>query len=120
MIDNELAESLNKLFHVKENIQEINKVDAIKIKVEIEEKVVNMELNTGTSISIISECGHRRIFSHIKLETKGGGLKLSTIQMKRQIYSYIFKEILNIGIKNPMGNGIFTRDKDLYCWVENG
>lgn len=78
MIDDELAESFNKLFHLKENIQQINRVEPIKIGVEIERKIVSMELDTGASVSIISEYEYRKKFGEIKLETDGLKLQYYT------------------------------------------
>jgi len=70
MIDDELAESFNKLFHLKD-VQQISRVEPIKVEVKIEGKIVNMELDTGASVSIISEYEYRKKFGEIKLETDG-------------------------------------------------
>lgn len=58
-----------RLFHLKENVQQINRVEPIKVEVEIEGKIVNMELDTGVSVSIISEYEYKKHFGEIKLET---------------------------------------------------
>ncbi|XP_022160085.1 uncharacterized protein LOC111026334 [Myzus persicae] len=78
MIDDELAKIFNKLFHLKENVQQINRVEPIKIEKEIEGKIVSMELDTGTSVSIISEHEYRKKFGEIKLETDGLKLQYYT------------------------------------------
>lgn len=47
-------------------------------KVEIEEKIINVELNTGSLVSIISEYEYRKKFWDIRLETDGLKLQFHT------------------------------------------
>lgn len=67
--DDELAESFNRLFHLKEQCQQINRVGPIKVKLEIEGKIINMELDMGASVLNISEYEYKKKFGEIKLET---------------------------------------------------
>lgn len=92
MIDNELTESFNKLFNLKENVQQINWMEPIKVKMKIERKIVDMELDNGASVSIISEYEYRRKFGETKLEIDGLKLQFNfvnynshTIQIKQSI-----------------------------------
>lgn len=70
----ELDESFNRLYHLK-NVGKTNKIlDPIKLKIQVENKTVEMELDTGTSVSIISERDYNANFKKIKV--KNDGLRL--------------------------------------------
>ncbi|VVC36912.1 Integrase, catalytic core,Ribonuclease H-like domain,Reverse transcriptase domain,Aspartic peptidase [Cinara cedri] len=62
-------------------MNQINRIEPINVKLEIEGKPVEMELDTGASVSIISEYEYNRSFRDIKLETNGLKLQYYTKEM---------------------------------------